>query len=100
MISIVIFLGSFDLIIFGYLDIIKRGVKVFDEVYVVVLNNLLKKLFFLVEEWLELIWEVIKDILNVKVDLYSGLLVEYVKMCNVNVILCGLWVVFDFEYEM
>ncbi|MGQ0421051.1 adenylyltransferase/cytidyltransferase family protein, partial [Bacillus sp. HC-Mk] len=67
MTSIAISSGSFDPITLGHLDIIKRGAKVFDEVYVVVLNNSSKKPFFSVEERLELIREATKDIPNVKV---------------------------------
>ncbi|MGR5997656.1 pantetheine-phosphate adenylyltransferase [Bacillus cereus] len=80
--------------------ILLKGAKVFDEVYVVVLNNSSKKPFFSVEERLELIREATKDIPNVKVDSHSGLLVEYAKMRNANAILRGLRAVSDFEYEM
>ncbi|WP_459499753.1 pantetheine-phosphate adenylyltransferase [Bacillus sp. C1] len=100
MTSIAISSGSFDPITLGHLDIIKRGAKVFDEVYVVVLNNSSKKPFFSVEERLELIREATKEIPNVKVDSHSGLLVEYAKMRNANAILRGLRAVSDFEYEM
>ncbi|KFN03438.1 pantetheine-phosphate adenylyltransferase [Bacillus clarus] len=100
MTSIAISSGSFDPITLGHLDIIKRGAKVFDEVYVVVLNNSSKKPLFSVEERLELIREATKDIPNVKVDSHSGLLVEYAKMRNANAILRGLRAVSDFEYEM
>ncbi|KEK25858.1 pantetheine-phosphate adenylyltransferase [Bacillus gaemokensis] len=100
MTSIAISSGSFDPITLGHLDIIKRGAKVFDEVYVVVLNNSSKTPFFSVAERLELIREATKDIPNVKVDSHSGLLVEYAKMRNANAILRGLRAVSDFEYEM
>ena len=100
MTSIAISSGSFDPITLGHLDIIKRGAKVFDEVYVVVINNSSKKPFFSVEERLDLIREATKDIPNVKVDSHSGLLVEYAKMRNANAILRGLRAVSDFEYEM
>ena len=100
MTSLAISSGSFDPITLGHLDIIKRGAKVFDEVYVVVLNNSSKKPFFSVEERLDLIREATKDIPNVKVDSHSGLLVEYAKMRNANAILRGLRAVSDFEYEM
>lgn len=100
MTSIAISSGSFDPITLGHLDIIKRGAKVFDEVYVVVLNNSSKKPLFTVEERLALIQEATKDIPNVKVDSHSGLLVEYARMRKANVILRGLRAVSDFEYEM
>ncbi len=84
----------------GIWILLKGGAKVFDEVYVVVLNNSSKKPFFSVEERLDLIREATKDIPNVKVDSHSGLLVEYAKMRNANAILRGLRAVSDFEYEM
>lgn len=100
MTSIAISSGSFDPITLGHLDIIKRGAKVFDEVYVVVLNNSSKKPLFTVEERLALIQEATKDIPNVMVDSHSGLLVDYARMRKANVILRGLRAVSDFEYEM
>jgi len=98
--SIAVCPGSFDPITFGHLDIIRRGAKVFDKVYVVVLNNSSKKPVFTVEERLSLIQEVTKDIPNVKVDEFSGLLIDYAKSVNANAILRGLRAVSDFEYEM
>lgn len=92
--------GSFDPITLGHLDIIKRGAKIFDELLVVVLNNPAKNSLFTVEERMELISQVIANIPNVKVDSYDGLLVDYAKLKNANVILRGLRAVSDFEYEM
>jgi pantetheine-phosphate adenylyltransferase len=98
--SIAVCPGSFDPITYGHLDIIRRGAKVFDMVYVVVLNNSAKNPVFTVEERIGLIQEVTKDIPNVKVDQFSGLLVDYAKSVNANAILRGLRAVSDFEYEM
>lgn len=92
--------GSFDPITLGHIDIIKRGAKIFDELIVVVLTNPAKNSLFTVEERMELIQKVTKDIPNVSVDSYDGLLVDYAKMKNANVILRGLRAVSDFEYEM
>jgi pantetheine-phosphate adenylyltransferase len=92
--------GSFDPITYGHLDIIKRGAKIFDEVYVVVLNNSNKHPLFTVGERMELIKEVTKDIPSVKVDQFRGLLVDYAKSVNANAIIRGLRAVSDFEYEM
>ncbi|MGG3466552.1 pantetheine-phosphate adenylyltransferase [Neobacillus pocheonensis] len=100
MASIAVCPGSFDPITYGHLDIIRRGAKVFDQVYVVVLNNLAKQPLFSVEERISLIREVTKDIPNVKVDVFSGLLMDYAKSVNANAILRGLRAVSDFEYEM
>lgn len=98
--SIAVCPGSFDPITFGHLDIITRGAKVFDEVYVSILNNSSKKPLFTVEERIELIKEVTKDIPNVKVDSFQGLLVDYAKNIGANAIIRGLRAVSDFEYEM
>ncbi len=89
MASIAVCPGSFDPITYGHLDIIRRGAKVFNMLYVVVLNNTAKNPLFTVEERLDLIKEVTKDIPNVKVDTYSGLLVDYAKSVNANAILRG-----------
>jgi pantetheine-phosphate adenylyltransferase len=92
--------GSFDPITYGHLDIITRAAKVFDEIYVVVLNNSSKKPLFTVEERIDLISTVTKDIANVKADSFQGLLVDYAKNVNANAIIRGLRAVSDFEYEM
>ncbi|WP_042456127.1 pantetheine-phosphate adenylyltransferase [Neobacillus dielmonensis] len=100
MASIAVCPGSFDPITYGHLDIIRRGSKVFEKVYVVLLNNSAKNPLFTVEERIHLIQEVTKDIPNVSVDTFSGLLVDYAKSVNATAILRGLRAVSDFEYEM
>ncbi|WP_019414405.1 pantetheine-phosphate adenylyltransferase [Paenisporosarcina sp. TG20] len=92
--------GSFDPITFGHLDIISRGASVFDEIHVVVLNNSTKKSLFTLEERMALISQVTSTLPNVKVDTFSGLLVEYAKSVNAHAIIRGLRAVSDFEYEM
>ena len=92
--------GSFDPVTYGHLDIIKRGAKVFNEVHVVVLNNSSKHPLFTVDERIELIKEVTKDIPNVIVDSFQGLLVDYAKSVKASAIIRGLRAVSDFEYEM
>jgi len=100
MTSIAVCPGSFDPITNGHLDIIKRGASVFDKVYVVILNNSSKKPLFSVEERKQLIEEVTKNIPNVIVDSFQGLLVDYASNVNANAIIRGLRAVSDFEYEM
>lgn len=92
--------GTFDPVTNGHLDIIKRGAKVFEEVYVTVLNNSSKHPLFTVRERMDLIREVTKDIPNVTVDQFNGLLVDYAKSVKANAIIRGLRAVSDFEYEM
>lgn len=92
--------GSFDPVTLGHLDIIRRGANIFDEVIVAVLINGSKKPLFTVEERLELLKVSTKDIPNVSIDCFGGLLIDYVKQKNVNVVLRGLRAVSDFEYEM
>ena len=92
--------GSFDPVTLGHLDIIKRGAKIFDEVYVCVLNNSSKQPLFTVEERCELIRQATKDLPNIKVESFHGLLIDYAKQKEAKVILRGLRAVTDFEYEM
>ena len=92
--------GSFDPITYGHVDIIKRSAQLFDEVIVAILVNPDKKYLFTLEEREEMINESIKDFNNVRVDSFSGLLVNYAKKVNSTVIVRGLRAVSDFEYEM
>jgi len=95
--------GSFDPITNGHVDIITRGLKIFDKINVLIAHNPEKKSLFPVEERMEMIREVIKehekDHQRVKVDYATGLLVDYVRNSGANVILKGLRAVSDFEYE-
>ena len=97
--KIAVYPGSFDPITNGHVDIIKRGLRIFDELIVLVAYNPNKKSLFSVEERIEMIEEVIRDCKNVRVDCFKGLLVEYVKGVGASVILRGLRAVADFEYE-
>lgn len=100
MASVAICPGSFDPVTLGHLDIITRGSKVFDKVIVAVLNNKSKQPLFTVEERVDLLREVTKEIKNVEVDAFNGLLIDYAKQKNANTIIKGLRAVSDFEYEM
>ncbi|CAM5402135.1 phosphopantetheine adenylyltransferase [Bacillus safensis FO-36b] [Bacillus safensis subsp. safensis] len=82
---------------FGYHQ---KRCKIFDEVYVCVLNNSSKKPLFTVEERCELIRQATKELPNIKVESFHGLLVDYAKQKEAKVILRGLRAVTDFEYEM
>ncbi|MCX5824797.1 MAG: pantetheine-phosphate adenylyltransferase [Deltaproteobacteria bacterium] len=97
--KIAVYPGSFDPITNGHVDIIKRGLGVFDELIVLIAYNPNKKTLFSVEERVEMIQEVIRDFKNVRVDSFDGLLVDYAKVAGANVILRGLRALSDFEYE-
>lgn len=92
--------GSFDPVTNGHLDIIERSAKVFDEVIVGVLINPEKKGLFSIEERVKLIQKVVKHIPNVKVESFSGLLINFMKQKEAKVIVKGLRAVADFEYEL
>ncbi|SOB92294.1 phosphopantetheine adenylyltransferase [Ureibacillus xyleni] len=92
--------GSFDPITNGHLDIIKRAADVFDLVYVAVLNNSSKNPLFTIEERVELIGKVTKDIPNIRIECSSGLLIDYARSKNAKAIVRGLRAISDFEYEM
>lgn len=92
--------GSFDPITFGHLDIIERASKMFDEVVIAVLVNVTKSSLFNVDERMEMIREVTKKYSNVKVDSWSGLLVDYCEANKIPIIVKGLRAVTDFDYEL
>lgn len=92
--------GSFDPVTNGHLDIIKRTSGLFDTVYVSILSNSSKTPLFTVEERIELIKRVTKDMKNVKVESFTGLLVDYAKEKKAKFIVKGLRAVSDYEYEV
>ncbi|PTX61243.1 phosphopantetheine adenylyltransferase [Melghirimyces profundicolus] len=98
--KLAVYPGSFDPVTNGHLDIVKRGARVFDKVVVAVLHNAQKSPLFSVEERKELIGEVTRDMGNVEVDSFDGLLVDYVRRKKADVIIRGLRAVSDFEYEL
>lgn len=95
-----IYPGSFDPVTYGHLDIIRRAADIFDELTISVLNNVKKTPLFSVEERVRILEEATKDIPNVKIESFSGLLVDYAKQKNVHVIVRGLRAITDFEYEL
>ena len=92
--------GSFDPITFGHLDIIERSAKMVDELVIGVLCNSAKKSLFSLEERVNMIREMTKDIPNVRVESFDGLLVDYMSQIGANTIIRGLRAVTDFEYEL
>ncbi len=97
--KIAVYPGSFDPITFGHLDIINRGLRIFDEVIIAVAANSAKNALFTIDERLELIRKVLAGNGRAKVDTFDGLLVDYVLSQQATVIIRGLRAVSDFEYE-
>jgi pantetheine-phosphate adenylyltransferase len=97
--SLAVFPGSFDPITNGHLDIIARGLRVFDRVRVAILVNPEKAPLFTVEERVELIREAYRREPRVSVDTFSGLLVSYARKVGASVIVRGIRALSDFEYE-
>lgn len=96
---IAVYPGSFDPITNGHLDIIQRGLEVFDELIIAVARNSEKKALFSTDERLEMIRATVGDNPRLRVDTFDGLLVDYVVSQGAKVILRGLRAVSDFEYE-
>ncbi len=92
--------GSFDPLTLGHYDIVERANKIFDELYVVIMNNNEKNTFFSIEERVDMAKNALKDFKKVKVESYSGLMVDYFKLKQADYIVRGLRAVSDFEYEL
>jgi len=97
--KIAIYPGSFDPVTNGHIDIVERGLKIFDKIIVAILRNPGKKFLFTVEERKEMIEMSLNRHANVEVDTFEGLLVDYAKMRSAGTILRGMRAVSDFEYE-
>lgn len=97
--KIAIYPGSFDPVTNGHLDIIERGLKIFDRIIITILENPAKQLLFSVEERKELLEQTLGNFPNTEIDSYDGLLVDYAKKRGAHAILRGMRAVSDFEYE-
>ncbi len=95
-----IYPGSFDPVTNGHLDIIKRAAAISDELIVGELNNKANTPLFSVEERVKMLCKVTRDIENVKVVPFEGLLIEFANQMDAKVIIRGLRAVTDFEYEL
>ena len=95
-----IYPGSFDPVTYGHLDIIKRSAEMVDELVVGVLNNKAKTPLFSVEERVKMLEEVTKDIPNVKIIPFEGLLVDFAHKLNAKIVIRGVGAITDFEYDL
>ena len=98
--SLAIYPGSFDPVTNGHLDLIERGTKIFDRLVVAVLRNLDKEPLFPTEERVVMLREVTSQWANVEVDVFDGLLVDYARKRDAQVILRGIRAFSDYEYEL
>ncbi len=94
-----IYPGTFDPVTFGHIDLIKRASKIFDRVIVAVAHNKSKGVLFSVEERVDMLKDAVKGMKNVTVDDFNGLVVEYARRSGANVMIRGLRMLSDFEYE-
>ena len=95
-----IYPGSFDPVTFGHLDVIERSSRLVDELIVGVLKNKAKSPLFSVEERVKMLEEVTKELPKVKVVPFEGLLVEFAREMDANMVVRGLRAITDFEYEL
>jgi pantetheine-phosphate adenylyltransferase len=98
--KVAVYPGSFDPITYGHLDILARGLKLFDTVICAIATNIEKTGLFSVPERMELIRQSINNDKNVMVDSFEGLLVDYVKRVNARFVIRGLRAMSDFEYDL
>ena len=92
--------GSFDPVTYGHLDVIERSSKLVDELIVGVLNNKAKSPLFSAEERVRMLNEVTKDMPNVTVVPFEGLLVDFARKMDAGLVIRGLRAITDFEYEL
>lgn len=94
-----IYPGTFDPVTNGHIDVVKRAVKLFDEVLVAVAPNSQKAPLFSVRERVDFLEKTFKKLKSVKVVSFEGLVVDFARKNNVNIVIRGLRMLSDFEYE-
>lgn len=95
-----IYPGSFDPVTYGHLDIIKRSCKIVDELIVGVLNNNAKMPLFSAEERVKMLKNATKNLTNVQIVIFDGLLIDFARQEKADVVIRGLRAITDFEYEL
>ena len=97
--KVAVYPGTFDPVTYGHLDVIKRVSNLFDKVYIAVAHSGEKKALFSVEERVAMLKEAVAEFDNVEVEDFDGLVVNYVKGKSAKVVVRGLRMISDFEYE-
>lgn len=94
-----VYAGSFDPITYGHIDIIERAGRIFDRVIVAVAHNTEKKPLFTVSERVTMLKKAARHMPNVEIDDFTGLVVDHVIKKKANVLIRGIRMLSDFEYE-
>ena len=97
--KIAVYPGSYDPLTNGHIDIIKRGLKIFDKIIVAVLKNPSKTYLFCLEERIQILEQVFNKNTSIEIDCFEGLLVEYLEQKNLNTVVRGLRAIADFDIE-
>ncbi len=97
--KIAVYPGTFDPITNGHVDVVKRALKIFDKVIILVAERKEKNPFFSLQERVEIVKEIFKEEKRVEVDVLQGLLVDYLRSHGLNTVIRGLRAVSDFEFE-
>ncbi len=94
------YLGTFDPVTYGHIDVIKRGSRIFDKLFIgVASRNNTKSALFTIDERVKMLKRAVKGVKNAKVEPFNGLAVDYVSEKGIHIIIRGLRMVSDFEYE-
>ena len=97
--EIAIYPGTFDPLTYGHLDVVKRASKIFPRIIVAVAHNSQKTSLFTLEERMDMMKEAVKGITNVEIETFQGLVVDYARSKKANVLIRGLRMISDFEFE-
>ena len=96
---IAVYPGSYDPVTNGHIDIIERGLKLFDKIVVAILKNTTKQSLFSIDERMNMLSDTFGDRKEIEVDCFEGLLVNYLKRKNITTVVRGLRAISDFEVE-
>lgn len=98
--KIAIYPGSFDPVTYGHLDLIKRATRIFSTIIVAVAHNTQKRPLFSLEERLQMLKSSTKGIRGIRIQAFDGLIIDYARKKNIHVLIRGLRMISDFEYEL